>query len=243
MKILITSGGTKVPLDPVRDITNMSKGTFGSKIATEFLNDNHKVTYLISENGKTPFTFSYNLYESDSPEQIKQLRSKMAWTKVKKHLYQEYHYRNYQDYAKTLEKLVKETQPDITILTAAVSDYITTPSNTKVKSNQDLTIQLTKAPKVISNIKNWAPNTILVGFKLLVNSTKEELIQASLDSINTNNCDIVVANDLKSIKDNNHQIYLITKTSQEFMTNNLANEVMKVALKVKENVVVPPQKL
>ena len=31
MKILITSGGTKIPIDLVRPITNMSRGTFGSK--------------------------------------------------------------------------------------------------------------------------------------------------------------------------------------------------------------------
>ena len=36
MKILITSGGTKVKIDQVRHIGNMSKGTFGSKIAEEF---------------------------------------------------------------------------------------------------------------------------------------------------------------------------------------------------------------
>ena len=34
--ILITSGGTKVKIDMVRNITNMSKGTFGSRIAEVF---------------------------------------------------------------------------------------------------------------------------------------------------------------------------------------------------------------
>ena len=37
MKILVTSGGTKIPIDRVRDITNMSTGTFGSKIAIELI--------------------------------------------------------------------------------------------------------------------------------------------------------------------------------------------------------------
>ena len=36
MKILITSGGTKVSIDRVRSITNMSQGTFGSRIADAF---------------------------------------------------------------------------------------------------------------------------------------------------------------------------------------------------------------
>ena len=36
MKILITSGGTKVKIDLVRSITNMSRGTFGSQICDSF---------------------------------------------------------------------------------------------------------------------------------------------------------------------------------------------------------------
>jgi phosphopantothenoylcysteine synthetase/decarboxylase len=43
MKILITSGGTKIPIDTVRDITNMSTGTFGTKIAEECLRKGHDV--------------------------------------------------------------------------------------------------------------------------------------------------------------------------------------------------------
>ena len=36
MKVLITSGGTKVKMDLVRSITNMSRGTFGSQICDSF---------------------------------------------------------------------------------------------------------------------------------------------------------------------------------------------------------------
>ena len=55
MKILITSGGTKIKIDMVRSITNMSKGTFGSKIATEFLRyDNEHVTFLHAKDSKLP---------------------------------------------------------------------------------------------------------------------------------------------------------------------------------------------
>lgn len=36
MKIFITSGGTKVPIDEVRAITNNSKGTYAAAIASRF---------------------------------------------------------------------------------------------------------------------------------------------------------------------------------------------------------------
>ena len=46
MKILITSGGTKVPIDDVRSITNMSSGKFGAEIAAIFTSQKNKVVYL-----------------------------------------------------------------------------------------------------------------------------------------------------------------------------------------------------
>lgn len=62
MKILVTSGGTKIPIDKVRDITNMSKGTFGSKIATELLKLGHEIIFFKAKNSKSPFKFDYNFF-------------------------------------------------------------------------------------------------------------------------------------------------------------------------------------
>ena len=60
MKILITSGGTKIPIDRVRSITNMSRGTFGSKIADAFydkVNDaveDVSITFFMAKGSKMP---------------------------------------------------------------------------------------------------------------------------------------------------------------------------------------------
>ena len=72
--ILVTSGGTKVPIDAVRDITNMSSGNFGSKIATEFmsiglngeLNFPWQVVYLGAKDGKHPLKMEVDFREEDS---------------------------------------------------------------------------------------------------------------------------------------------------------------------------------
>jgi hypothetical protein len=48
-------------------------------------------------------------------------------------------------------------------------------------------------------------------FKLLVNSTDEELTQEAKKSIEKNNCDVVVANDLRDIRQNNHRLLIVTK--------------------------------
>jgi len=53
MKILITSGGTKVKIDDVRHIGNMSTGKFGTEIARECLLAGHDVTLLRAKNSKS----------------------------------------------------------------------------------------------------------------------------------------------------------------------------------------------
>jgi phosphopantothenoylcysteine synthetase/decarboxylase len=53
-KVLITSGGTKIKIDMVRSITNMSRGTFGAKIADAVQEFNDNVTFLCAKNSVMP---------------------------------------------------------------------------------------------------------------------------------------------------------------------------------------------
>jgi phosphopantothenate-cysteine ligase len=62
---------------------------------------------------------------------------------------------------------------------------------------------------VISEVKKLCPDTFLVGFKLLVNSTREAVIEAAKESVKKNNCDLVVGNDLVDIRNNNHTAHKI----------------------------------
>lgn len=210
MRVFITSGGTKVPIDSVRDITNMSKGTFGSKIATEALNRGHEVFYFVSKDGAAPFTMTQNFY---SVEQNADLVTNWCkwfnWCEKHKKDYTEYRYRTFDDYAFHLEETLKTFDPDVIILAAAVSDYTADPHPSKIRSSDELTIQLFPAEKIISRVKSYCPNAFLVGFKLLVGVTHEELVDAALDSIRKNNCDLIAANDLNSLRAGNHEVLLI----------------------------------
>ena len=208
MKVLITSGGTKVPIDLVRDITNMSTGTFGSKIATEILKKGHEVIFLRAKGSKSPLSVTVDLvHEAWTMERMEKWfdeRSKFA------HNYRELVYRTFNDYAEILERAIKIYTPDIIVLAAAVSDYgVEKPVAGKVRLKKDFTITLSPLPKLIGKIKTWAPNSKLVGFKLLVGSRPSELILAAKDSIDANGCDMVVANDLQDIKDGKHKLTLV----------------------------------
>ena len=210
MKILITSGGTKIKIDRVRDITNMSSGTFGSRIAEEYLKKKHHVVFMKARGSKTPMSTTIDLmHDPMTPQDFKFWQSEML---AYQNYYTEYEDTTYEQYAEMLKFVIGVEQPDMILLAAAVSDYgVENPVNGKIRSNDMLTIKLTQLPKIINRVKEWAPKAKLVGFKLLVDSKDSELIDAAKRSIKENDCDMVVANDLRDIKDNNHIVHIVTK--------------------------------
>ena len=84
----------------------------------------------------------------------------------------------------------------------------------KISSNEDnLVIVLKKTPKIISMIKQISPKTYLIGFKLLDDVPKKELIEVAKKLRDKNNCDLVVANDLSTIRKGKHIAYIIDKNN------------------------------
>ncbi len=85
----------------------------------------------------------------------------------------------------------------------------------KISSADDYQVLfLKKTPKLISSIKKWNPNIQLIGFKLLVGVSKEELWAVARDSLKKNQADYILANDLMDIKDGQHRAYLIGKDTE-----------------------------
>lgn len=239
MKILVTSGGTKVPIDKVRDITNMSTGTFGAKIGTEFLRAGHEVVFMKAKNSKSPVLRTVDMTKNFNFDSFKSWVEDVAsW----KNLYNEYEYSTYEQYAEMLKFVIGVEMPDIIVLAAAVSDYgVENYFDGKMRSNDLFTIKLTQVPKLISRVKEWSttmkPNSKLVGFKMLVNSKHTDLIAAAKRSVDENGCDMVVANDLEDIRNNNHRLYLVKKETGNYVINQFnadqddSNYLAKVVVK------------
>lgn len=185
MKVLITSGGTKVKIDMVRSITNMSQGTFGTKIAEAFekelkpRNSENSIKFLMaldSRYPKNPFV-----------------------TKVI--------YITFEDYEHELFRILQDWNPDIVVLAAAVSDYgVENYVDGKIRSSENLVIRLKPLPKLISKVRDYVPDAVICGFKLLVNSSASELKRACVRSLVDNRLDLVVGNDLRDIKNDNHKL-------------------------------------
>lgn len=208
MKILITSGGTKIPIDRVRSITNMSKGTFGSRIAdafyTKMFNDqvisrdfSHKITFFMAKGSKRPMRQSIDNEYFDSGVDI------MKYVE----------YSTFDDYKNGIEKLLTEETYDIIVVAAAVSDYgVANYYNGKYRSREDdMCIKLVKLPKILPIMRKLAPNSVICGFKLLVDSTEDELVEAMRKQIAESDVDLVIGNDLRDIKADNHSLLVISK--------------------------------
>lgn len=108
MKVLVTSGGTKVQLDPVRFLTNMSTGRFGSEIATELLNMKHEIIFLTAKGLTTPFTFNVNLLSDLNPkDKLGALSEKIEWAEKASKQYTEIVYNSFDEYAAKLEATIR----------------------------------------------------------------------------------------------------------------------------------------
>lgn len=205
MRILVTSGGTSEKIDSVRSITNHSTGTLGKIITEEFLNKGNTVTLVTTKSSVKPL-----------------IHPRLEIVEIC----------NVDDLIETLEPLVKTH--DVLIHSMAVSDY--SPlfmtdfdtvkkaeqlelfleqknTETKISSHSDYQVLfLKKTPKVIHLVKQWNPSICLIGFKLLVNVSKDKLIETAQKSLVTNKADYILANDLNQITHDTHHAYLVSET-------------------------------
>ena len=212
MDVLVTAGGTSEPIDNVRSITNHSSGGLGKAIAESFLAAGHTVTYVTTKHALRP-TQQLDL-------SIKEIETTV-------------------ELATTLEQLFAEKQFDAIVHAMAVSDFTTETAQTEEQFIDSFAQQLSeqtlpktkealvtivqntlnqiadilkKNPKVIQMIRDKQPQTVLVGFKLLVDVSQEELVQVAQAALVKNRCDFVLANDLMNVHETEHEGLLINET-------------------------------
>lgn len=220
MKVLLTSGGTRTALDEVRFLTNMSTGTFGNHICQAFLKAGHDVTFLYAKGSKCPHELRIDLtrvvtgedksndgmfeVEHDSGNVVAERADLLSSCRDR---YNPISYNDFNDYAAKLVSLLEIGKPDIVVLAAAVSDYAPVKREGKIRSDlKSMEIELVRTPKLIGEVKQIHPECFLVGFKLLVGSTQDQLEEAMEKQIRQAHCDMVVGNDLRDIKASQHRL-------------------------------------
>lgn len=167
-RVLITAGPTIEHIDPVRVITNHSTGRTGVLLARELISAGAQVTLV------------YGPGAEEAPKGARVISVKTV-----------------NEMFSVVKKELEQKRFDVAILTAAASDYTTTPSRTKIKSTQkELIIKLRRAPKIIDHVKKIQSDIFLVGFKAEADVSKKALVASAMKKIRESGADLVIANDV-----------------------------------------------
>lgn len=168
-KFLISAGGTYEEIDSVRGITNRSSGKMGLEIAKEAFILGADVTVVTGR------------MEVHVPKVFKRVRVEST-----------------EEMKGEIIKMLPEN--DVFVSAAAVSDFTVEKTSSgkanKISSEEDLTLNLKLAPKILNLVKKINPKIFLVGFKAEYNVTEDELVFLARNRIKSSGADFIVANDV-----------------------------------------------
>jgi len=194
--IIVTSGGTDVPIDGVRCITNFSRGTTGARIAEHSLESGHRVQYLCSTGSKAPFEDALRMRPERGVEaELARLRAAAEEYAAVAGRLDVIRVKDFHAYRERVLQLVQNPAADVAILSMAASDYGLAMTPGKLSSSQErLILELERLPKIISEVKAARPEIFLVGFKFLMDTAPDRLIDAAFRSMLRDGQDLAVAN-------------------------------------------------
>ncbi len=195
--VVITSGGTLEKWDQVRGHTNLSKGIIGCYLAEAAIDAGANVIYLHG-------------YFAKLPARIQQMRQ-ISFEGIA-HL------------GEQLKTLLQQEKIDIVIMAAAGSDWVIDKvldqsgneltEQGKMPSDEPPIIHFKKAPKILPEIKKWAPHVTLVGFKLEATSDVEFLLHRARLRMESANAAMMVANSSLSLYGNGEPHFIVKQSGE-----------------------------
>ena len=200
LHFLITAGGTREYIDPVRFITNASSGKMGFALASAAAKIGHKVTLITTIKNLKFKIENLKLYEVESAEEM--------FKAVKKHF----------------------PKCDCLIMAAAVSDYTPAKkSKIKIKkSKSNLIIKLKPTQDILKWAGEHKKNQIVVGFALedrnLQKNAEKKLKEKNLDMIIANEPSAIGAEkSILQIKRKNGDWRILPKADKSFLAKRIIN--------------------
>ncbi|WP_339104546.1 bifunctional phosphopantothenoylcysteine decarboxylase/phosphopantothenate--cysteine ligase CoaBC [Haloterrigena salinisoli] len=178
-RVVVTSGATAESIDPVRVITNRSSGKMGRAVARACYARGADVTLVhgvvgprsIAADGGPPETDG----EGDLPYAA--VRSVESASEM---------------LAATREACA---DADALVSAAAIGDYTVEGSDEKIRSGQQLSLDLEPTPKLIDEIREERPDLPIVGFKTETSGDERAMIEKARETLERAGLAFVVAND------------------------------------------------
>lgn len=174
MKVLVTAGATREPLDAVRFLSNVSTGRTGVALAAELASRGHAVALLHAESVTVPEALCDREAFGSAADLAARLRHRLAGGDIQ-----------------------------AVVMTAAVADYRpATPEAGKFDSAAPTrTLELVRNPKLLPQLRGFSPARLrVIGFKLTAGATTDEQAAAVAAQFATAGVDAVVHNDLAEIR-------------------------------------------
>jgi phosphopantothenoylcysteine synthetase/decarboxylase len=182
--LLITSGGTREPIDEVRYIGNASTGALGCALAREALARGLDVVLLSGTGAQVP------------PDHERLVRETFSTAS---------------DLSSRLERWGGAPRKFRAVVhAAAVADFRPAPVAGKISSSRvELVLKLEPVPKIVDRVKEWFPGALLVKFKLEVGRSDAELLRVGEASRLESRADLIVVNDLRRMVGDRHPAMIL----------------------------------
>lgn len=172
LRIWITGGGTREPLDAVRWVGNVSTGRMAAALAREAARRGHRVTLFAAEHVAAPRSARIEVVRFVTSAQLRRALSAAG------------------------------PPPDAILHAAAVSDYAPRPQAGKVRSGRRVwRVELVAQPKIAPELRRRHPDAALVLFKLEAGITRSELLARATSTARAAGADAIFANRLEEVGD------------------------------------------
>ncbi len=210
-KILVTAGPVWAPIDRIRVISNIFRGSLGLLIAKEAVKKGAKATLLLG------------------PGSLPLLRKTPKGLKI-------IHFRFFNELFDLMKREVSSRKYEAVVHSAAVSDYLpVTFYSGKIRSGKrEILIRLKPAIKIVDQVKKWDPDVFLVKFKLEVEKNKKELLKKGKEALEKSSADLLVANDLKDIRGNRHRAFILDKEGGVIVCRTKQDIVRSILLRLSQ---------
>jgi phosphopantothenoylcysteine decarboxylase/phosphopantothenate--cysteine ligase len=190
-RIVVTSGATSEPIDPVRVLTNRASGRTGRAVARACAIRGADVT-LVHDGGAVHYADAVSV--ETGAEMLDAVLDAVEGGDG--------------DGDGGVDGLVSA---------AAISDYTVEAAAEKLRSGEPRTLELEPTPKLIDEVRAGYPDLAIVGFKAETSGDDDAMVEAARRTLDRVGCSFVVANDASVMGcDETRTLFVRSDSTAEF---------------------------
>ncbi len=179
MRVLLSAGGTREPIDAVRVLGNLSTGRLGARLAEALVARGHAVTWLHGMYAERPQVAVHEVGFDTSSE----LQAALA--------------------------LHAPGQDAVLHAAAVADYLPLPATGKLASDAPELVLRLRRAPKLVDGLRALAPAALLCGFKLTAGAAEVERIAAGQRLLQRARLDLVLVNDAGQLDEQGHAALLL----------------------------------